>query len=297
MLAGCGSATAPAPRTSAIETGLVLLSLHDGAQLGAATLGLDPVAITVSSDGRTAYVADSSPGDVYAVSVPALTVIWRQHVGGSPFGLLLHSGHLFVSLFAAKAVLELEPSSGARIASHPVPAGPAVLGVDGMHRVMVAGRQGSLTYLDGASRPAGWGFAFAISGNDVWTEDYDHSFLQRVPDGHRVNLPLRVHPFWVAPGRPGKLLVSAEGSDEDADPGAVFEFDVMSETFITLARPRDPDQVLRSGSQVLIAAHGDREVLAIEGTQTQVWARGAPAVALAAVPGMDATLVVVNGHE
>jgi len=255
------------------------------------------VAVIVSADGRAAYVADSSPGDVYAVSVPALTVMWRQHVGGSPFGLLLHSGHLFVSLFAAEAVLELEPSSGARIATHRVPAAPAVLGVDDMNRVIVAGRQGSLASLDGASRPAGKGFSVAISGHDVWTEDYDRSFLQRVGDGHRVNLPLAVHPFWIAPGGPGKLLVSAEGADEDADPGAVFQFDVMSEAFTTLTSPRDPDQVLQSGSQVLIAAHGDREVLAIEGTQTRVWARGAPAVALAVVPGMDAALVVVNDHE
>src|SRR5437868_9784094 len=142
VLAGCGNATAPAPHTGATQTGVILLSLHDGAQLGAATLGADPVAVIVSADGRAAYVADSSPGDVYAVTIPALTVMWRQHVGGSPFGLLLHNSRLLVSLFAAGSVLELDLTSGARLASHDVPAGPSVMAVYVMGRVLVAARYG-----------------------------------------------------------------------------------------------------------------------------------------------------------
>ena len=63
LLAACtSSAPAPAP-----ETGLVLLSLEDGTRKAEAIIGSDPVAVIVSDDGRTAYLADSSPGDVYAV--------------------------------------------------------------------------------------------------------------------------------------------------------------------------------------------------------------------------------------
>ena len=68
----------------------------------------------VSEDGGTAYMADSSPGDVYAVRLPSLTVAWKHHVGGAPFGLLLHGGSLFVSLFSGGAVVELDPADGAQ---------------------------------------------------------------------------------------------------------------------------------------------------------------------------------------
>jgi DNA-binding beta-propeller fold protein YncE len=296
-LAACGTTAGTQPRVTASGTGLVLMSMRDGSQLGSAPIGSDPVAVTVSSDGKLAYVADSSPGDVYAVSVPALTVIWRQHVGGSPFGLLLHGGRLFVSLFASAEVLELDPASGARLATHAVPDGPAVLAVDGMDRVMVAARSGRLAHLDGGSVPAGAGFAVAVSGREVWTADYGASELVRVEDGRRVMLPQPLHPFWIATGPPGKLLIAAEGADEDSDAGGVFEFDIESERFTNLATPHDPDLVLQSGGRVLVAAHGDKEVLVINDSGTWVWSRGAAAVALATVPGLNAALVVVNDHE
>ena len=101
----------------------------------------------------------------------------------------------------------------------------------------------------------------------------------------------------MATGAPGHLLIAAEGAEEDADQGRVYQLDLATERFTTLATPRDPDQVLQSGSKVLIVAHGDGEVRVLEGSQTHVWARGAPAVALAIVPAMEAALVVVNGHE
>jgi len=98
-LAGCGTSVPVASNQPYPATGLVLLSLTDGSTRAAASIGSDPVAVTVSIDGATAYVADSSPGDVYAVGLPALKISWKQHVGGAPFGLLLHSGSLYVSLY------------------------------------------------------------------------------------------------------------------------------------------------------------------------------------------------------
>ncbi|HKV88724.1 MAG TPA: YncE family protein, partial [Candidatus Dormibacteraeota bacterium] len=70
-------------------TGLVLVDLKGGAQVASLSVGTDPVAVTVSADGAFAYVADSSPGDVYAVNLAHRAVSWRSHVGGAPFGLLL----------------------------------------------------------------------------------------------------------------------------------------------------------------------------------------------------------------
>jgi hypothetical protein len=79
LAVACGGATstsAPAGH-SYPATGLVLLSLDDGAQRASATIGADAVAVIVSGDGRMAYLADSSPGDVYAVRVPELMVAWK----------------------------------------------------------------------------------------------------------------------------------------------------------------------------------------------------------------------------
>jgi hypothetical protein len=275
----------------------VLLSLKDGAVLSSASVGSDPVAVIVSDDGKTAYVADSAPGDVYAVRLPGLQEAWKRHVGASPFGLLLHGGHLFVSLFAGSAVVALDPSNGSQLATYNVPAGPAVIAVDEKDRVMVAGTRGHVTYLDGTQLPAGTGYAVALAGGSMWTEDYERAELVRVPDGHRVGLPLPLFPFWLAPGGPGRLLISAEGGIEDDDPGGVFSLDTGSEKFTTLARPRDPDQVVEYGTKVLVAAHGDKEVLAIDGEKISVWGAGMPAVALAPDAALNILAVVVNDHE
>ncbi|MGA8921947.1 MAG: hypothetical protein WB682_02295, partial [Candidatus Dormiibacterota bacterium] len=145
--------------------------------------------------------------------------------------------------------------------------------------------------------PAGNGFGIALAGGTLWTADYERSELVPVPEGNRVGLPLPVFPFWLAPGANGSLLIAAEGPAEDTDPGGVFSYDPMSGTFETLARPRDPDQVLQSGSTVLVAAHGDREVLAIDGGRTSVWAPGAAAVGLAPDPAAGLLAVAVNAHE
>ena len=281
------------------ETGsLVLLSLEDGTRKASATIGSDPVAVIVSDDGLTAYVADSSPGDVYAVKLPDLHVSWRAHTGGAPFGLLRHGSRLFVSLFSGAAVVELDPASGKKLASHRVTAGPAIVSLDASGRVIVAGTRGEIGYLDGTSVHAGHGYAVALSGAEMWTADYERAELVRARDLHTVGLPMPVFPFWLSPGGQGKILVAAEGPDEDADLGGVFVFDPATEKFETLALLRDPDQVLVSGDTRFVAAHGDREVVAIlvDGSVKKL-AADVPAVALAADPAINLLVVVANDRE
>jgi DNA-binding beta-propeller fold protein YncE len=293
----CGSTPASTARAFP-ATGLVLLSLNDGSQRGSASIGSDPVAVIASADGAMAYVADSAPGDVYAVTVPALKVAWKAHVGGAPFGLLLHAGKLFVSLFSSGAVVELDPATGAKLASHPLPQGPAVMSVDAAGRVVVAGTRGQVNYLDGSAIPAGHGFGIAVVNGQVWTADYERAEIVRTGDDHRVGLPLPVFPFWLAAGTAkNTMLIAAEGASEDGDAGGVFSFDIATSKFTTLGQPRDPDQVLQAGSKVLVASHGDQEVQVIQGGRTSAWAHGAAAVAIASDQALNLLLVVVNNHE
>jgi DNA-binding beta-propeller fold protein YncE len=275
----------------------VLLSLTNGTLRAMAPVGSDVVAVIVSDDGKTAYLADSAPGDIYSVKLPELKTAWKRHVGGAPFGLLLHGGRLFVSLFSGALVDELDATSGAQLATHTVHDGPAVLAVGPDGRVMVAGTGGQVDYLDGTSTPAGNGFAVAVVNDRVWTADYKRGELVPLGLASRVELPLPVFPFWLAPGTGDALLIAAEGATEDTDPGGVFSFDTMTGAFTTLARPKDPDQVLQSGSTIFVAAHGDRDVLAIEPGRTSTWAEGAAAVALAADSALGYLVVAVNAHE
>jgi outer membrane protein assembly factor BamB len=295
-LAACGS-TQPAQPVAAPATGIVLLSLQDGSQKGAATIGTDAVAVIVSDDGRMAYLADSSPGDVYAADLPSMHVKWKSHVGDAPFGLLLFGGHLLVSLFDTTAVVELDPSSGKQLARHTVPQGPAVMTLDAMGTPLVAGTRGNVARLDGSTVPAGHGFGVAVVGADTWTADYERAELVRAGDGHIVGMPLPLFPFWLAPGKDGTLLIAAEGGTEDTDPGGVFRFNPASGAFTTLAQPRDPDLVLQSGDTVFVAAHGDHEVLDITAGRTAVWASGTSPVALATDPKLGLLVVAVNAHE
>lgn len=298
MLAAC---TSSAPASSQHDTGIVLLSLADGSRKAQATIGSDPVAVIVSDDGATAYVADSSPGDVYAVSLPALHVTWRAHTGGNPFGLLLHDGHLFVSLFSGAAVVELNPANGAQLASHKVTASPGMVSLDPSGNVIVASTGGEIDYLDGRSVRAGHGYAAAVGGSgmdEVWTADYERAELVRAGDLHDVALPMHLFPFWLAPYLPGSILVAAEGADEDKDLGGVFVFEPATEKWTTLALARDPDQaVFYSSGVTYVAAHGDRMVLAIQGGDVAKEALGVPAVALAPDPTLDVVVVVANDHE
>ena len=275
----------------------MLLSLNDGSVQRAATVGSDPVAVIVSPDGGTAFVADSAPGDVYAVGLPGLQVKWKQHVGSAPFGLLLNSGKLYVSLFNTTSVVELDPAGGALLASHTVPAGPAVMTLDGHGRVVVAGTRGNISYLDGSMAPAGHGFGIAATGGAVWTADYERAELVRAIDGHIVGMPDPLFPFWLSATADGKVLIAAEGGTEDTDPGGIYVFDPAISTFVVLGHPKDPDQILQSGSSIFVAAHGDQEVLAIKGGKTEAWAHGAGVVAIAPDPPLGMLVVVVNAHE
>ena len=240
------------------------------------------MAVTLADDGRTAYVADSAPGDVYAASVPDLKVRWKTHTGGAPFGMVLHDGRLYVSLYDSKSIAELDPAGGKLLATDPAPEHPAAITVDANGKVVVA---------------AGSAFGIALVGSTVWTADYARSELMPAGGGTAVPLPSPVHPFWLGPGPRATLLIAAEGENEDADPGAVFSFDTVSGAFTPLARPRDPDQVVESGGIDYVAAHGDREVLAISGRTTRTFADGASAVAVAPDPSIGLLVVAVNSHE
>lgn len=252
--------------------------------------------MTVSADGAFAFVADSAPGDVYGVTLPDLKVAWKQHVGGAPFGLLLQSGILFVSLYDGGAVVELNPATGAKVRSVSITPRPAAMSVDANGRVIVAGTGGRVEYLDGTGLPGGAGFGIAAVGDQIWTADYERAELVR-GDGRRVGLPLPVFPFWLSAGTPGHLLIAAEGPREDSDPGGVFDLNTATLQFATLATPRDPDQVVLSGSRVFVPAHGDDRVLVIDGGATTIWAQGIAPVGLAADPALNLLVVATNSHE
>ena len=286
MLAvACGGSTTTAPSehpASVPATGLVLLDLHTGAIKASILVGADPVAVTLSLDGRVAYIADSAPGDVYAVGLPSGHVEWKAHVGGAPFGVLVYKDHLYVSLYTEAAIDQLNPADGRLIARDETLTAPAALAIDSSGTLVAA---------------TGSAFGIALIGDTLWTADYKAGTLLPQGEGVPIPLPVPMHPFWLAPGGGGTLLIAAEGASEDSDPGAVFSYDPMTNSFATLARPRDPDQVAASGGDVFVAAHGDREVLRIAGDATDTWARGAPAVALAPDPELNLLAVAVNRHE
>jgi hypothetical protein len=168
---------------------------------------------------------------------------------------------------------------------------------DGAGHVVVAGTRGQLNVIDGGQLAAGNGFGVAYAGGQLWSADYERAELVPAGDDHRVGLPLPLFPFWLAPGAGDALLIAAEGGSEDTDPGGVFSFDTMTGAFNILATPKDPDQVLQSGSTIFVAAHGDRDVLAIKNGSSSAWAPGAAAVAIAPDPSLNVLVVVVNGHE
>jgi hypothetical protein len=168
---------------------------------------------------------------------------------------------------------------------------------DGSGHVVVAGTTGRLSIIGGGQLAAGNGFGVAWAGGQLWSADYERAELVPAGDAHRVGLPLPVFPFWLAPGAGNALLIAAEGGTEDTDPGGVFSFDTTTGAFTTLATPKDPDQVLQSGPTIFVAAHGDRDVLAIQPGSTKVWASGAAAVALASDTPLGYLVVAVNAHE
>jgi DNA-binding beta-propeller fold protein YncE len=295
MLAACGGdSSAPVVPSS----GLVLLNLETGAQVASLSVGSDAVAVALSEDGAVAYVADSAPGDVYAVRLSQRRILWRSHTGGAPFGVLEHAGRVFVTLYTSTYVDELDPASGRIVTTHRVTPGPAALTLDAGGRVAVAGTHGEVDYLDGTpALPAGHGFGIASVGGDLWTADYERAELVRAGDLKLAGMPEPLFPFWLSSAPGGKLLIAAEGDPEDTSAGGVYEFDPASGSFVALAHPRDPDLAVELGGTIFVAAHGDREVLVIGGGSTRAWARGAAAVALAPDPSLRLLVVAVNSHE
>src|SRR4029077_4963402 len=188
----------------------------------------------ISDDGKTAFVADSTPGDVYGVRLPGLTVAWRQHVGEAPFGLLLNQGRLYVSLFNGTSVVELDPTDGRKLASDPVPQGPEAMSNGGTGHVVVAGMHGQLAVIGGSSLTAGNGFGVAYVAGRLWSADYQRAELVPAGDTRRVPMPAHLHPFCLASGTGNTLLIAAEGANEDTDPGGVFSYDTGTGIFKTL---------------------------------------------------------------
>jgi DNA-binding beta-propeller fold protein YncE len=289
----CGDSPAPAVPAS----GLMLLDLRSGAPVASLSVGSDAVAVTLSADGSTAFVADSSPGDVYAVRLATRRVLWRAHTGGAPFGILFGGDRIYVSLFTAGAVDELALDTGRVLASHPVGQGPARMAIDVDGRPLVALHSGGVATLDGHVTGGAQGFGIVTFGSEVWTCDYAHAKIVRVTDGQTFTAPMGLSPFWLAAGAGPSMLIASEGADEDRDQGGVFRMDIGSGAFTVLARPKDPDQVVEAGGVDYVAAHGDHDVLAISRGRTQTWARGAAAVALAADPQLSLLVVAVNSHE
>ena len=77
----------------------------------------------------------------------------------------------------------------------------------------------------------------------------------------------------------------------------MFDLNTTTLQFTTLATPRDPDQVITSGSRIFVPAHGDKNVLVIDGGAIATWAQGIAPVALAVDPKQNRLVVVTNSHE
>lgn len=246
----------------------MLLNLQTGAVVGERGLGADPLAVALAPDGKTAYVADNELGDVFALRLPSLRQAWRAHVGGAPGPMLVAGGSLFVSEYDTGVAAELDRTTGRALGSVPVGPHPGELAV-------VAGR---------VSAAGGAGFGYAVADGAAWTD----SRLPQLPG---------LKPFWLQPGRPHELLVTEEGSPEDTAAGAVLAIDTTTGDVSTIATPRDPDEAVRSGSDVFIAAHGDREVLDLRSGEPARWAPGAEAVALAADPQLGLLVVITDADE
>jgi hypothetical protein len=277
VLAGCG-VPPPAP-ASAPPEGVLLLTLGGGFR-GSRALGGDPIAVAVSSDGRTAFIADNAGGWVRALSVPELEPRWTARVSGRPGPIVVSGTSVLVSLFGAAEVLELAAADGSVIAHHPACIGPGQI-VMTMRGVMTA--------------CAAQGFGAAWSGMTLWRADAAGAVLK---GEERIPLPPHMHPFWLEADGSGGVLVAAEGDREDRDPGAVFEVGADAEVR-RLLTARDPDQVLLAGDRLLVAAHGERAVLAADrsGTATGRWAPGSAPVALAADAPLGLLVVVTNARE
>lgn len=272
---------------------MLLVGLGDGSQRGQLSLGGDPIAVEVSGDGTTAYVADNRGGRVLALSLPSLRTLWTADVGGRPGPLLATLDTLYVSLYDAGQVVELDPAAGAVRVRHPVGRQPGQLALDAGGALLVQSADG-VRDLDGKARGGGPGFA--LGGG--WSADYDSGVLTQVGAAARLDSPPHLHPFWLTAGPGTTAYAAAEGDDEDRDPGAVLE--VTESGIRVLGRAKDPDQVAYLSGRVFTAAHADHEVLVLDATgkaPARHWAQGSAPVALATDPRLGLLIVVVNAAE
>lgn len=246
----------------------MLLDLKTGAVVAQTALGTDPLAVTLAADGRTAYVVDNDLGDVFALRLPSFKQAWRTHVGGQPGGLLLQGSSLFVSRYEAAAITELDATTGRVLSTRGTAPRPGEM-VIWQEQLVTSGDHG---------------FGVAVAGDSLWTYA-------------SLRLPAGLKPFWLQPGSRGELLATAEGTPEDTAAGGVFSIDTASGQATLLATPRDPDEAVRSGDEVFVAAHGDHHVLVLRGGKQVAWAPGAEAVALAPDAALGLLVVVTDADE
>jgi sugar lactone lactonase YvrE len=293
VLLGACSNQPPAPP----KQGVLLLALSDGSYRGQAELGQDPLAVSISPDGNEAYVVDNGGGSVYAVSLPNLRVRWSSRLDGAPTSVVTDGDNLWVSLYAAGQVAQLNRRTGDVIDKWAVGPGPgAIVFQQGQPWAATAA---GVWQVKGRKQADIHGFGLALVGGTLWAADYDKGQVVRVSDGQTVSLPPGLHPFWLSAGSSGNLLIAAEGADEDHDLGAVLTVAPSATEPRSLLRVTDPDQVLEAGGKIFSASHGDREVdvLTSSGGHVGSWAKGGAAVALAVDDALGLLVVVTDERE
>jgi hypothetical protein len=298
VLAAIACGNPPAPPAS-FASGLVVLDLDGGQERARLPLGRDLVAVTVDPAGGRAYAADNAAGDVYALDLPALRVRWRLHLGGRPGPLLADGERLWVSQYESARVGEIQAESGQLRSQHGVGAQPGQLAAHA-GRVFVACGDGTVWDMDGGRRAAPRGFGLAATAGGTWAADAERAEIVRIEDWRVSGLPPDLHPFWLAEGPPGQVIVAAEGPDEDRDPGGVLVLDERAGTIQRLDSPRDPDMALAYGGRVFVAAHGERSVRVLDfsgNAPVRQWGRGLAAVALAIDEPHRLLVVAANDHE
>jgi DNA-binding beta-propeller fold protein YncE len=276
---------------------VLLLSLSDGSYRGRAELGQDPLAVSISPDGNEAYVVDNAAGYVFAVSLPNLRVRWSAKLDGAPTSVITEDNSLWVSLYTAGQVVQLDRRTGDVIDKWAVGPGPgAVVFQQGQPWVATSA---GVWQVKGHKQADVHGFGIASLGGAIWAADYGAGQVVRLSDQRRVGMPTGLHPFWLAAGSRGNLLVAAEGADEDRDLGAVVSLAPPNYEARTLTRATDPDHVLEAGGKIFVASHGDQQVdvLTSAGDRLGAWGKGAGAVALAVDDALGLLVVVTDVRE
>jgi DNA-binding beta-propeller fold protein YncE len=258
---------------------------------------VDPVAVGLSPDGATAYVSDNAGGKVYAVDLPSLRSRWAATTGGRPGPIFAQGGSVWVSLYGAGQVAELDPARGSLLSRRATGPGPGQI-VPQRGELYTAGKDG-VWQVGGARLSPLSGFGLASAGGALWAAAYAAETVDRVADGKTVQLPAGLHPFWLSLAAGGGLLVAAERDVEDSDPGAVLSLEPPDFSPRVLLRAIDPDEVVEAGGRIFVAAHGAREVdvLTPAGGRVGAWARGSSPVAIAVDEPLKSLLVVLDERE